>query len=245
MDPQFVGMVFESVIIICATIILVLILLKYLEKKHQLTLYLLLIFLLYTIAIIFSWLSKVLILYSGIDFIMDRNLSDPGTLFSWIIYRIIDFRISFVLLSIAIYLSYVLKVKVFEKGYNAIERVIVIITFATTFLCSLFLYEPGNVLLDAIAFLFIFIFMTMIYFPFMFRSYQSYRLTEEDLFKKAFLSLCLMSLFFIMVPFNFLLDRLTILAGGAGFTVFYFLAWIFVFLGIIGAYFGYIRPRTD
>jgi hypothetical protein len=36
MDPQFIGMVFESVIIVCATIILVLILLKYLEKRHQL-----------------------------------------------------------------------------------------------------------------------------------------------------------------------------------------------------------------
>ncbi|TFF84379.1 MAG: hypothetical protein EU552_00745 [Promethearchaeota archaeon] len=245
MDPQFVGMVFESIIIICASTILVLILLKYMEKRHRLTLYLLIIFLFYTIAIIFSWLSKVLILYSGIDFIIDRNLPDPGTAFSWIIYRIIDFRISFLLLSIAIYLSYVLKVKVFEKGYNSIERIIVILTFATTFLCSLFLYEPGNVLLDAIAFLLIFIFMAMIYFPFMFRSYQSYKLAKQDLFKKAFLSLCLMSLFFILVPFNFLIDRLTILAGGPGFTIFYFLAWIFVFLGIIGAYFGYIRPRTD
>ena len=245
MDPQFIGMVFESVIIICATIILVLILLKYIEKRHELTLYLLIIFLFYTIAIIFSWLSKVLILYSGIDFIMDRNLPDPGTLFSWIIYRIIDFRISFVLLSIAIYLSYVLKVKIFKKGYITIERIIVIVTFLATILCSLFLYIPGNVLLDAITFLLIFVFMAMIYFPFMVRSYQSYRITEQDLFKKAFLSLSLMSLFFILVPFNFLIDRLTILAGGQGFTLFYFLAWIFVFLGILGAYFGYIRPGRE
>lgn len=245
MDPQFVGMVFESVIIICATIILILILLKYLEKRHQLTLYLLFIFLFYTIAIIFSWLSKVLILYSGIDFIVDRNLADPGTAFSWIMNRIIDFRISFVLLSFAIFLSYILKVKVFEKGFNSIERILVIITFTATFLISLFLYEPGNDLLDAIAFLLIFVFMAIIYFPFMYRSYQSYKLADQDLFRKAFLSLCLMSLCFILVPFNFLIDRLTILAGGPGFTLFYFLAWIFVFLGIIGAYFGYIRPRRD
>jgi hypothetical protein len=152
---------------------------------------------------------------------------------------------SFVFLSIAIYISYVLKVRVFEKGYKTIERIIVILTFATIFLCSLFLYEPGNVLLDAIAFLLIFIFMAMIYFPFLVRSYQSYRLAEREIFKKAFLSLCLMSLFFILVPFNFLIDRLTILTGGSGFTLFYFLAWIFVFLGIIGAYFGYIRPKSE
>lgn len=249
MDPQFIGMVFESVIIVCASSILVLILLKYLEKRHQLTLYLLIIFLLYTVAIIFSWLSKILILYSGIEYIMDRLLPDPVTISSWFIYRIIDFRISFVFLSIAIYLSYVLKVKVFEKGYKTVERIIVIITFIATLLCSIFLYESNDnflhYLLDAIAFLLIFIFMAMIYFPFMVRSFQSYRLAEQDLYKKAFLSLCLMSLFFILVPFNFLLDRLTILAGGPGFTIFYFLAWIFVFLGIVGAYFGYIRPRRD
>ena len=245
MDPQFIGMVFESIIILCALIILILILKKYLERKHKLTLYLLVIFINYTIAIIFSWLSKVLILYSGIDYIINRTLPDPSTPISWILYRIIDFRVSFVFLSIAIYLSYILKVNVFEKGYNKIEKIVVIITFLVNIVCSLFLYEAGNTLLDAIAFLLIFIFMAMIYFPFLVRSYQSYRSTEESLFKKAFLSLSLMSLFFILVPFNFLIDRITILLGGEGFTIFYFLAWIFVILGIIGTYFGYIRPRSE
>ncbi|MFX1413394.1 MAG: hypothetical protein ACFFA2_06095 [Promethearchaeota archaeon] len=88
--------------------------------------------------------------------------------------------------------------------------------------------------------------MTYIYFPFLWRSYQSYRLTEERIFKNAFLALALMSIFFILVPLNFLFDRLMILIGGEefSFSVFYYLGWIFVICGIIGAYFGYIRPKS-
>ena len=243
----FIGMSFESFIIVIASILLALILRKYYEKnKHKLTLYLFLIFLFYVIAIFFSWLSKILVLYSNIDYIAyNTSLPDPGTVLSWIILRITDFRISFVFLTIAIFLSYVLKVNIFEKDYKKTHRAIVIIYSIVTVLYTLLIYERGNVLLDAIAFLLIFIFMAMIYFPFFFSAINSYKSSQERKFKNAFLSLALMAIFFILVPFNFLLDRLLILFGGPGFSVFYFLAWIFVLLGIIASYFGYIRPRTD
>ena len=243
----FIGMSFESFIIVIASILLALILRKYYEKqRHKLTLYLFLIFLFYVIAIFFSWLSKILVLYSNIDYIAyNTSLPDPGTVLSWIILRITDFRISFVFLTIAIFLSYVLKVNIFEKDYKKTHRAIVIIYSIVTVLYTLLIYERGNVLLDAIAFLLIFIFMAMIYFPFFFSAINSYKSSQERKFKNAFLSLALMAIFFILVPFNFLLDRLLILFGGPGFSVFYFLAWIFVLLGIIASYFGYIRPRTD
>ena len=243
----FIGMSFESFIIVIASILLALILRKYYEKqRHKLTLYLFLIFLFYVIAIFFSWLSKILVLYSNIDYIAyNTSLPDPGTVLSWIILRITDFRISFVFLTIAIFLSYVLKVNIFEKDYKKTHRAIVIIYSIVTVLYSLLIYQKDNVLLDAIAFLLIFIFMAMIYFPFFFSAINSYKSSQERKFKNAFLSLALMAIFFILVPFNFLLDRLLILFGGPGFSVFYFLAWIFVLLGIIASYFGYIRPRTD
>jgi hypothetical protein len=247
-ELQFIGMTFESFVIIIALILLVLVYLKYNQKKHRLTLYLLTIFLFYALAIIFSWLSKVLILYSGINYIGDRALPDPGTPLSWILYRIIDFRISFVFMTIAIYLSYVLKVNVFEKGYNKVNRILVYVYMVATLIFTLFGYISEEFilekfLLDVIAFLLIFIFMAAIYFPFLYRAIQSYK-SAEKVFKNAFLSLALMSLFFIMIPLNFLFDRILILMGEPGFSIFYFLAWIFAILGILGAYFGYIRPRS-
>jgi hypothetical protein len=240
----FIGMTFESFIIIIAIILLILILKKYYEKRHQLTLYLFLIFLFYVIAIVFSWLSKILVLYSGIEYVYNQAASDPGTFLSWTLLRIADFRISFVFLSIAIFLSYILKVNVFEKGYNNIFRIIVIIYTFITGGYSLVIYQRGNTLLDAIAFLLIFLFMAIIYIPFFIRSYESYKSSDEKVVKNAFFSLALMSIFFIIVPLNFLIDRIMILLGGPGFSVFYFLAWTFVILGVVGAYFGYIKPRV-
>ncbi|MFX0058615.1 MAG: hypothetical protein ACFE85_06125 [Candidatus Hodarchaeota archaeon] len=240
----FIGMTFESFIIIIAVILLILILKKYYEKRHQLTLYLFLIFLFYVIAIVFSWLSKILVLYSGIEYVYNQAAPDPGTVLSWILLRIADFRLSFVFLSIAIFLSYILKVNVFEKGYNNFLRIIVSVYAFITGGYSLIVYQRGNTLLDAIAFLLIFLFMAGIYIPFFIRSYESYKSSGEHVIKNAFFSLALMSIFFILVPLNFLVDRITILLGGPGFSIFYFLAWIFVILGIVGAYFGYIKPRV-
>jgi hypothetical protein len=243
---QFVGMVFETFIILVALIFLVLIFLKYHEKKHQLTLYLFLIFLSYVIAIVFSWLSKVFALYSGIDYIEYNSiLPDPGTPLSWILLRIVDFRISFVFLSIGIYLSYIFKVKVFGKGYNKVLRIIITLYAIFTAGFALFVYQRGNTLYDVFAFLFIFIFMAIIYIPFFIRSFQSYKDTDNKVFKTAFLSLAVMAIFFILVPLSFLIDRILILAGGPGFSLFYFLAWIFVIFAILGAYFGYIRPKSE
>ena len=239
-------MSFESVIIVVAIVLLVLILRKYYEKqKHKITLHLFLIFLFYVIAIVFSWLSKILVLYSGVDYVYNTSLPDPGTGLSWIILRITDFRFSFFFLTIGIFISYILKVNIFGKEYNKTHKMIVILYAIVTILYSLLVYERGNTLLDAGAFLLIFVFMSMIYFPFFFKSYSSYKSTQDKVFKNAFLSLALMSIFFILVPFNFLIDRLLILFGGPGFSLFYFLAWIFVVLAIVSSYYGYIRPKAS
>ena len=244
-DLQFVGMLFETFIILVALILLVLILMKFYEKKHQLTLYLFLIFLNYVFAIIFSWLSKIIVLYSGIDYVYNTILPDPGTLLSWLLLRITDFRISFVFMSISIYLSYIFKVKIFAKGYNKALRIIITIYAIITAGFALFVYQRGNTLYDVFAFLFVFIFMALIYIPFFIRSFQSYKDTDNKVFKTAFLSLAIMAIFFILVPLSFLIDRILILAGSPGFSLFYFLAWIFVIIAILGAYFGYIRPKSE
>jgi hypothetical protein len=35
-----------------------------------------------------------------------------------------------------------------------------------------------------------------------------------------------------------------VLLGDPGFTAFYYLAWISAIVGIFGAYYGYIRPKS-
>ena len=244
-ETIFIAMVYETIVVIFVSILLALILLKYLEKKHKLTLYLFFIFVNFTLAILFSWISKVLVIFSDIEYIKDINITmDPGTLESWFVLRIVDFRFSFLFTTIAIYLSYILKVKAFEKEYNPIYRVIVIIFGIYTGFHSIFIYQAGSVLSMLLAFLFPFIYMSMIYFPFMFRSIQSYKAIKDPIFKRGFLSLAIMSLSFTLVFFFFVIDRLLILLGNPRFTIFYFLAWASVVVGILGAYLGYIRPRS-
>ena len=52
-----------------------------------------------------------------------------------------------------------------------------------------------------------------------------------------------MSLSFVLILFCFLIDRIYILMGDFGFTLFYYLGWIFVIIGVIGADLGYLQLK--
>ncbi len=234
---NFIGMIFEIFIIIIAAILLILISKKYFIKRHKLTRLLLLIFLNYFIAIFFSWLSKVFV-FSGLTVVQDASI---GT---WMYNMIIDFRLSEFFVTIAIFLSYILKVNVFEKGYNTIQKYGIAIYGIFACVYVLFVYISGNTLLDIIAFLIVFIYMVMVYAPFLRRSIESYRAVEGKVYKQAFLSLAIMSISFMLIFLSFAIDRLFIFLGSPGFTFFYYLGWISAIIGIFGAYYGYIRPKA-
>ena len=243
LDLLFIGMVYETIVIIVTGILLVLILKKYYEKKHQLTFLLFLIFLNWFFAIVFSWLSKILIIYSGIDWIVDNSLPDPGTLQSFFILRILDFRISFLFVTIAILLSYIFEVNIFEKGYT--RKKLFAFTFAIfTAAYSFFVYVRNFLLLDVLAFLFVAIYMLIIYLSFVSKTFQAYKATRDEIYKKAFLSLSIMSICFILVFIMFLIDRILIFLGSTGFTFFYFMAWTSAVVGMLFAYLGYIKPKS-
>jgi hypothetical protein len=235
--PNFIGMMFESFILGFAAILLVLILKKYLIKHHKLTRLLLLIFFCYFIAIFFSWLSKVFV-------VIQISVVQDGSIITWMYNITVDFRLSEFFVTIAIFLSYILKVGVFAKGYIKWQRIFVIIYGIFCCFYLLFIYGYGNDLLDVFAFLFVFIYMVMVYAPFLRRSIGSYRAVEEKAYKQAFLSLAIMSISFMLIFLNFAIDRVFVLLGSSGFTVFYYLAWIFAIVGIFGAYYGYIRPKS-
>jgi len=240
----FIGMIYESIIIILAAIMLLLILKKYFIKRHRLTLILLIIFINWFLAIVFSWFSKVLVIYSSIDYVYNASIPDPGTFTSWIVLRIIDFRITFVFVTLGSLFSYILKINVFEESINQRQKLFIYIFGIFTVLYSIFIYVRGNTLLDVFAFLLVFIYMSMIYFPFFKRSFNAYRSINDPVIKNAFLSLAIMSLFFMLVLLSFLIDRILILFGDPGFTFFYFLGWSCLIIGIVGAYLGYIKPRS-
>jgi hypothetical protein len=231
-------MVFETFIIVISVVLLVLIIKKYMIKRHNLTRLLLIIFTCYLLAIIFSWISKILA-FTQVSVIQD------GSIIAWMYNIIIDFRLSEFFVTIAIFLSYILKVNVFEKGYNTIHKYIIIIYGIFACVYVLIIYENGNTLLDIIAFLIVFIYMVMVYVPFLRRAIQSYRGVEEKNYKQAFLSLAIMSFSFTLIFLNFAIDRVLIFLGSPGFTAFYFLAWISAIVGIFGTYYGYIRPKSS
>lgn len=234
---NFIGMVFESFILLFAAILLGLILKKYYVKRHRLTRLLFLIFFCYFIAIIFSWLSKVFV-------IAQVSIIQDGSIITWMYNITVDFRLSEFFVTIAIFLSYILKVGVFEKGYIKWQRIVVIIYGIFCCFYVLFIYLNDNHLLDVFAFLFVFIYMVLVYGPFLRRSIESYRAVKEKAYKQAFLSLAIMSFSFMLIFLWFAIDRVFVLLGNPGFTAFYYLAWISAIVGIFGAYYGYIRPKS-
>ena len=231
-------MVFEIFIIFFSAVLLLLIIKKYFIKRHKLTRLLLIIFTGYFLAILFSWISKVFV-------VVQLNVIQDGSIIAWMFNIILDFRLSEFFVTVAIFLSYILKVNVFEKGYNTLQKYIIIIYGIFTCVYVLIIYENDNVLLDIIAFLLVFIYMVMVYIPFLRRAIQSYRGVEEKIYKQAFLSLAIMSFSFTLIFLNFAIDRVLIFLGSPGFTLFYFLAWISAIVGIFGTYYGYIRPKAS
>lgn len=234
---NFIGMIFEAFIITFAAVLLILILKKYRIKRHKLTRLLLIIFINYFIAIVFSWISKIFV-------VLQLDVVQDGSIAAWLYKLIEDFRLSEFFVTIAIFLSYILKVNVFEKGYNTVQKYVMIIYGIFSSVYILIIYEDDNTLLDIIAFLIVFIYMVMVYAPFLRRSIESYRAVEEKTYKQAFLSLAIMSVSFMLIFLSFAIDRLFIFLGSLGFTFFYYLAWISAIIGIFGAYYGYIRPKS-
>ena len=82
--------------------------------------------------------------------------------------------------------------------------------------------------------------MSIVNIPFIISSIRTYRNSSSDIYKKAFFSLAIMSFSFFMALLCFLVDRIYILMGDFGFTLFYYMLWIFVIIGVFGSYFGHV-----
>jgi len=241
----FTGMVYETFIIGIASIILILIFRKYLEKRQRLTLILFCIFVFFVISIVFSWLSKVIRLYGGLDYIIDNELPDPLTIESFFILRIVEFRFAFVFITISLGFSYMLKVGVYDEKYNSKEKLFVSIYAVLSILYQIVLFVRGLLLLDLIAFMLVTFYMAYIYIPFFNHSVKNYRSVDDPVYKKGFLSLAIMALSLSLILVCQLIDRIFVIALDiVGYTPFYFAGWTLAIVALLGAYFGYIRPKS-
>ncbi|QEE16454.1 hypothetical protein DSAG12_02284 [Promethearchaeum syntrophicum] len=243
LQDTFIGLIYESGIIFLFLILLVLIIIHYNKKKTLNTFLLLASFTFMFLAIVFSWLSKFLLIREIVPEFVDM---DPNMPIFWISALIVQFRISFVVIVIASDITHILKVKIFDDTPNKVERWILIILSLFTIIFAVTAMEQGNVLLDVLAFLFVLIIMCYVYIPFVAASLKMYRIMKEPHYKRASLSLAILGLSFIMVFIGFLADRLMILlTDSLGYTPFYFAAWGFVIVGTFAAYMGYIRTSRQ
>ncbi len=244
MDYYFLvamGIIWESIVIVIALIMVCLSCVHYIQKRNNLSLLLFFIFLNYMLSIIFSWISKLITFFFRIPYLNVATTPDPRTLDSWILLRISYYRISFCFIVVAILLSFFFREKIFsvERKRNLEVLIVIIGLFELVF--ALFIFEKEFVLLDVILFFIVFIYMLIVYIPFFVQSFRAYKLTENASFRKAFLSLMLMSISYTSVLLLIFVDRVFIYFGNSGYTLFYFASWFFVILGIIFSYFGYLN----
>lgn len=238
LEDTYIGLLYETGIIVLFLILLILIVVHYSKKKTLNTFLLLASFTCMFFAIIFSWLSKLLLVQ---EITPDFDELDPNLPGFWFYALVLSFRISFVVIVIAADITHILKVKIFDDTPNKVERWILVIFSLITIVFALTAMEQGNVLLDVLAFLFVLIIMCFVYIPFVIASLKMYRVMKEPHYKRASLSLAVLGISFVMVFVGFLADRLMIMLTGSGYTVFYFAAWGFVIVGTFAAYMGYIR----
>ena len=242
LEDTYIGLLYETGIIVLFLILLILIVVHYSKKKTLNTFLLLASFACMFLAILFSWLSKLLLVQ---EITPDFDELDPNLSGFWIYGLILSFRISFVVIVIGSDITHILKVKIFDDTPNKVERWILVIFSLITIVFALTAMEQGNVLLDVLAFLFVLIIMCFVYIPFVIASLKMYRVMKEPHYKRASLSLAVLGLSFVMVFVGFLADRIVILIRGYGYSVFYFAAWGFVIVGTFAAYFGYIRTSRQ
>ncbi len=236
----FHGFIFETGVLVIIGSMTVIALRKYFQKgRNKPALLLFLVFLNWTIGVVFSWLAKIGSAFLGLDNVIITDFS------TYFIRLILDFRLLFVFVAIALYCSYALRVMLFEKEYKKGERAMNII-FLVMIPVLCFVLETNdaiNVLYTPIVFLLVFVYMLIVYSSFMRRALVQYRIANEK-FKGAFKALAVMSLCFILTFLNFFLDQVVVAVASIEYTIFYFAAWICAVIAIVLTYYGYIKPRA-
>lgn len=246
--PDIVPMYFELGVIVISNIILGLILRIFLEKRKQITRILYFSFLGFLLPIFCSFAPKVIKVFYGGTLTLEQMLGSPGTLLNWFLLRLFEWRISLMFFLIGIYGFSIFGQITFSEGNNKkVYPKACLVFLAIGIIVVLFIYYPGDVVLQGIAFLYVAFYTIFVFFPILNRSLKIY-LRRESLpiqkrtIAKQFIYIALMALFLILVITSFGFDGLYHLLTTLGYSIFYYLAWTFAILGFLTAYLGYILP---
>ena len=240
-ELNYIGMIYEGIILIPVILLIFFAFRNYLKNKAKLSLLLFLILTFYGISIVFSWYSKILSIFYNLPYLEIQDVPDPGTFLSWILLRISYFRFTFLFINLAILYSFQFKNAIFNKSHKK-NYVIFIYSFAVfNSLFSVIFFEKMVLILDVLIFFLTLIFECIIYIPFFIESLKIFKITQNLKFKRKFLDLMIMSLSFVLVLFCLFVDRFFIFMGWGSYSFFYFVSWLFVLLGILTAYRGYLK----
>ena len=241
---MFIGMILELAVIIIAIIILSFIHKKYVQKRHRYTLLLFYIFCCFLVTIFFTWLSKIIILFGNLDYVNFPSVPDPLTIESFFILRITEYRFSFAAFVVGAALTYVLRVNLFDTTYKRPEQVFIYSFGLFIVIFEIFFYSKAISILGVIGYVLLLLYVIIIYVPFTSRCIKAYKGIEEMVYKKGFLSLIVMSIGICSILIFNMLDVVYIVLYDISFTVYYYISLVSMIVGYLGAYFGYIKPRT-
>lgn len=240
-NGPLIGMIYEGIILIPAITFIIVALLNYLNNKRYLSLMLFLILLNYGVSIVFSFFSKILSVFFYTDYLEIDEVTVPNSILAWLLVRISYFRFTFMFINLAILFSYLFRKDLFHELSKPILNYLIFAFCGFNLFYSLCIFAKNFILLDLLLFLFTFLFQCLVYIPFFQHSLKSFKTLSNSSFKRNYLLLMIMSLSFIAVLLCILLDRFLIFLGTSGYSLFYFISWIFVIFGIFSAYFGYFR----
>ncbi|MFX1276194.1 MAG: hypothetical protein ACFFBP_09045 [Promethearchaeota archaeon] len=249
MPPQplemFVGMIIEIVVMIIAIVILYKIYQKYLQKRHRFTILLFYIFTCFLITIFLTWFSKLIQLFWGLDYVNPNIGPDPMTLESFFILRIVEYRFTFAIFTVGVALTYILRVNLFDDNYKFKEKIFIYSFGAFSIFFDIFIYIKDIEILGVIAYILLLFYVLIIYVPFTLRCIESYKGVKEQVYKKGFLSLIIMSIAVCSILIFNMIDVIYIVRTDTSFTIFYYIHLASIIIGYLGAYYGYIIPRTS
>ena len=238
-DPELISTIFEGSLIFLIAVFLLLIFIKYIKGRSKLKLLVFWIFFFIFIAFLLVFTSRLT--YYSLDV---ENY--PNLISRWFLLRIGWYRFSFALIIVSTYFSYILKEAIFDSKRNKGMYVVMVLLGIGGIAFSLISSSTdagADYYLHLGVFIVVFVYVCIVYIEFIIKSTKLFKHIEKTnkTYRNAILSLIIMAYCFISAMLMFVCDRLFI---EAPYSVFYYLADVSILVGIIFAYFGYVKPKA-
>jgi hypothetical protein len=241
LTTEQISIIVEASLIFLIAVFLILILIKYRKGKSKLKLNVFWIFL-------FILLAFLGVLGSRLTYYPLNVESYPNDIMRWVLLRLGWYRFSFAFILISTYFSYLLKEAIFDTQRKKGRYFIILFICVAGSIFSIVTPSSENDTIYYLSiFLVVFLYVFIVYIEFIIKSISLYKHIEktDTTYRTAILSLVIMAFCFIIAILMFVSDFVyKYLTDIEDYTVFYYLADVSILVGIISAYFGYVRPKA-